>query len=321
MAATTSYRRNVSVNFKLRNMADDNIINNVSEFIQKIFELNKKSVVMRSPSVSSISFYRGQSNSEWGLEPSLYRDNLLEKERVLISEFLRVAPQHFENLGYFDTLVKMQHYGLPTRLLDTTLNPLVALFFACFGEKQKSHDGSVYIFPNLPVFKQELNDISLIMKYIFEYSGFKLDIERFTQDVINSKEINTSYSIQYRNSTDVLYPLTKVPFYAVLPTLNYARILNQDGSFLLFGMKVKKVTNGNNPGNLNRIYYEFETIDFDNNIEKFWKPSKLLRIPSNRKNAILEELEYIGITRNKMFPELEYQAEFITNLIKKEIKN
>ncbi|MCS4436675.1 FRG domain-containing protein [Aquiflexum gelatinilyticum] len=302
-------------------MTEDNIVNDVSEFIQRIFELNKKAIFMRSPSVSSISFYRGQSNSNWGLEPSLYRNNLLKKEGVLISEFLRVAPQHFENLSYFDTLVKMQHYGLPTRLLDTTLNPLVALFFACHGDEQKAQDGSVYIFPNLPVFRSELNDISVIMKYVFKYSGFQLDIDSFTQDVLNSKECATSYSRPYKNSSDVLYPLTKVPFYAILPTLNNARILNQDGSFLLFGMKVNKLIKSTNPGTLGKEYYEFEKINFDNDIEKFWKPSKLLKIPSNCKGVILEELEYLGITRNKMFPELEYQADFITKLIKKEIKN
>lgn len=301
-------------------MADDIVVNDVSEFIRRIFDLNKKSIVMRTTSVSSISFYRGQSNSEWGLAPSLFRHGLLDKEGVLISEFIRVAPKHFANLGHFDTLVKMQHYGLPTRLLDATLNPLVSLFFACYGDEQKSNDGSVYAFPNLPVFKPDLNDISVIMKYIFEYSGFQLDIEEFTKDVLNSKECFTSYSKPYSNSSDVLYPLTKVPFYAVLPSMNNDRILNQDGSFLLFGMNVTKETQRKGPEGTPKKYYEFEPVEFDKDIEKFWKPSKRFLIPYERKESILEELEYLGITKSKMYPELEYQAEFITNLIKKEIK-
>ena len=39
----------------------------------------------------------------------------------------------------------MHNYSIPTRLLDVTTNPLIALFFACFGEL-KDEDGHVYIF-------------------------------------------------------------------------------------------------------------------------------------------------------------------------------
>lgn len=40
----------------------------------------------------------------------------------------------------------MQHYGLPTRLMDVTESPLVALYFACIGDKEKKCDGEVFIF-------------------------------------------------------------------------------------------------------------------------------------------------------------------------------
>lgn len=302
------------------NEEGENTINNLSEFVSVISELNKESIYLRSLSVSSVSFYRGQSNISWGLAPRLYREKLLDKESVLIAEFLRIAPLSFQQMSYFDILVKMQHYGLPTRLLDTTLNPLVALFFACYGNSQKDKDGSVCVFPNLPVFKQGLNDISLVMKFIFEYSGFRLDLEEFTGDVISSKDIFSSYGRKYKSKDDVLSAIT-IPFYAVLPTLNNPRILNQDGSFFLFGMKVLNKNTSNYPKTVDKTYYEFDTVEFDNNLEKFWPKSKILRVPADKKDLLIEELEYVGITRNKMFPELEYQAEFITNLIKKEKKN
>ena len=43
-----------------------------------------------------------------------------------------------------DSLVRMQHYSLPTRLLDITSNPLIALYFAC--KSAPEGDGEVIVF-------------------------------------------------------------------------------------------------------------------------------------------------------------------------------
>lgn len=292
-------------------MNKNNNINNLTEFIQKISELNNSTNNFRSTSVSSLNFYRGQSNSSWELEPKLYRENLFKKEGVLISEFIRISPNHFNNGNYFDQLVKMQHYGLPTRLLDTTQNPLVALFFACYDENQKTADGNVYFFPQLPTFNQNNSFVSLILKYIFEYSEFPLDIENFKDQVSIDSKIHSAHTTKIQTIEDILHFLIKVPYLTIVPKLNNPRIINQDGAFFLFGMKVKSV---------NRGRYEFEKIKYDNEIEKFWKNSQILKIPANSKSLILRELSNIGISKNKMFPELEYQAEFITNKIKYDLE-
>lgn len=69
------------------------------------------------------------------------REDYLNEE-LYIKECIRQYPEEFINMSKIDMLIKMQHYGVPTRLLDLTKNLLIALYFACVSEPNK--DGVVY---------------------------------------------------------------------------------------------------------------------------------------------------------------------------------
>lgn len=80
------------------------------------------------------SIFRGDTNPTYGLVPSVGRNRKnLEREIEIFEDYRRYAALHGEDislLDHYDQLASAQHYGVPTRLLDWSLSPLIAAYFA-----------------------------------------------------------------------------------------------------------------------------------------------------------------------------------------------
>lgn len=114
-------------------------VSNVSDYI-KIIDLLSNSNF--GSFVNGEIIYRGMAKDSWTLMPSLGRFGPLDEfqEYNLVNSFLSFRPEAFYNLETnFNILSKMQHYELPTRLLDFTCNPLIALYFACCEKKDETN--------------------------------------------------------------------------------------------------------------------------------------------------------------------------------------
>lgn len=92
------------------------------------------SIITEAEKLKDGVFYRGESKNyidkgvDTRLLPSVLRG---ASEKAEYYDALTNFPQEFSGLSNLSKLAKMQHYNYPTRLLDLTTNPLVALWFAC----------------------------------------------------------------------------------------------------------------------------------------------------------------------------------------------
>lgn len=91
--------------------------------------------------------YRGVSDEKWSIENGLMRMGVPypSMEQNLLKQFKKYAHKHVvERDTEWHWLSIAQHHGLPTRLIDWTYSPLVALHFATEALEKYDVDGAVW---------------------------------------------------------------------------------------------------------------------------------------------------------------------------------
>lgn len=119
-------------------MAD---INSVKELLDIIMRSSNSNILYRQ----NILFYRGEPKDyqEQKLSPSIFRPPYQTHEKDFFNDAITNFPKDFESLPILSKISKMQHSTYPTRLLDFTHNPLIALYFCC--SDKSNHLGQFYI--------------------------------------------------------------------------------------------------------------------------------------------------------------------------------
>lgn len=127
-------------------------INSIDCLVTEIKELRK--IYGKQP-----IWFRGQENSEWHLIPSIQRGNLNQKENFITNDFYIYVKQIEDSTpskkNYAAWMSLMQHYGLPTRILDWSSSPLIACYFALEKRREEKKDSCIWVLIPRRVNKQE----------------------------------------------------------------------------------------------------------------------------------------------------------------------
>lgn len=241
--------------------------------------------------------YRGHASTSWRVIPSILRQTgrVIDSEYLMVRDLVSRFPDHFLNdKSMFDRLVRMQHFGLPTRLLDVTSNPLVALYFATAAS---DNDGSLVVL-QIPAERKKYYDSDSV-SCICNLANLKESEKNILR---NTTAANIS-DFNKLHPADRLYQFIKEekphfnprirredlfrPYYTV-PKLNNPRIIAQNGAFISFGLN----TAGNSQDGSDIRLYSF-------------------RIPNGKKSILRTDLRSLAIHAGSLFPEIDRASDQI----------
>lgn len=273
-------------------------IESLSAFSKQIETLLSKTKGRISDHAAAMNWYRGHSSSsKYRLEPGLYRhpsikkfEDLLELEANMMNAFRRQGMLHdfkpsidTPNSGTMQ-LFYMQHHGVPTRLLDWTSNPFIALYFALSGAKQDSDTGAYRDAAAVWVLDPfSWNDYAL--------GELKWGV-RGPAD-IEDDEVKSYLPAPIKKTLPIkMYPRP----IALMGKANTARMLAQKGHFTLFGSDTRS---------MEEIYHR----------ERFPDGCLVkLEVPASKISNVLGVLLAVGYTDSVAFPDLQGLAMEIKRL-------
>lgn len=275
-------------------------ISSVSQFLSSIEKLQNyypANIQNKNP-VENSFLYRGISNKAYRLIPSVFRernDNIDGKavsnkiylswtnEKSLLQSFiheasgvLSIPPSELVHWTEY-----AQHYGVPTRFLDWTSNPLTAMYFAC--RDRTNEDGIIWL---------------------LHESNYR----RFLDENISipdNKTITEIIETIINGQSTVEYPVLYSPYYVD------ARMSAQGSYFMVWGTKEDPLEIL-----LSDEKYKI-SMPAHNNSQLLEGKSQEVAIlfsfviPAENKQFLLHELDMIGINEKTLFPGLDGIGRYI----------
>lgn len=283
-------------------MGNENVIYTVSDLLTL---LKKYQFQFRQSYRSSGFIFRGMRNKEWSLLPGLFREYsepqkssivvdgsysgrvYSKNENEILSHFKKEAGGFLPNIPQSDDFVWLQyaqHFGVPTRLLDFTANPLIALYFCCKSESEE--DGVVWIINTSSFQNWSYNE-----RFCLE-SNPACTREEMIKSIMSGIKGYIDYD---KNRLEKTLPVLFVPAYID------QRMSAQSSRFLLWGRKEEPLEDMITDENKMTLLPDGMRLDTAND-QRFLTN---IIVAASSKHSILQELDLLDVNEKTVFPGLD----------------
>ncbi len=265
------------------------IVNSLTEYLKAIHQTD----------YLNYTWYRGQRFSEFQLEPSRFRDKFeipnndpylskrvtykVKNDLLALREFKKEYKKLCGDKGYGDIyyLYLMQHYGVPTRLLDFSTNSLVALYF------------SVAEVNPVDLKKEDQELSGTMFDYNKESSAvYCIDPMYVNHHSFNKKEIIDLSAYKFSSINNLDFPICVKPRESKIDE----RLIRQSGVFVCFGSMIHPLD-----------YYSIDEMNM----------LKII-IPNSKRASIKKQLKReFGIDESFLFPDINNTYSIVPEIIEK----
>lgn len=260
--------------------------------------------------------FRGYSKQD-ELLPSIIRDkvNYEDVEGELLYGFERYGSHYFHATTSIDFMSSAQHFGLPTRLLDFTYNPFIALSFALYGRK-----GTKYKEPEDKTY------------YYIRYAALEDNI-CITSIPLNDDLYNIKFTRTDSLATKACQSIDKVTglFGKNFVNFNVASLIGLKSTEIVAQTHQKmkdRVILFIDPNQANqRIIMQQElfmfpyTLDKEEHLDIVKRNSSLLMIHKDLREYLLKYLDTLGFTSFRLMPDLASVCSAVTRKVTDERAN
>ncbi len=263
-------------------------ISSVQEYLDVLMKIKGKFGARRDYAgwdikVDADFCYRGISNHNYSLCPRVLNRELCVVENDCFSlpliRFQKEASLYLKGTCGDNEKLWMQyaqHFGVPTRLLDFSANPLVALYFSCIGNKD--FDGAVWVI-NADSYMREVHS-----DYMTKNNIGALSEDEYLDEVFNSKW------------KEDLLPAYFVPEYID------TRMRAQSSRFLIWPSRRFC---------LDEYITEDNIMDFTRDCEIRGRYAFKVIVGKSKKRDILQELDVLGINEKTLFPGIDSVGRYV----------